>query len=224
MMQTVAIDGPTGLPFHIPAGGRREQDARVGMGSIFGHRYGMTADYSYERQEIEDVGSILDLGLNLGAFTVWACLAWWPGRITRVTGVDPNPIAMPIARLNCTGLPVEFVHAAVAVAPPTFWQDEDLGSASTWWQRDKTIDGVPVEAIAPADLPAADVLKADIEGSGHIAFAGYKYWSGVKVCAYESHHELERDVMAECCRSAGLTMVRGNPDNPINDSRVWVRR
>ena len=224
MIETVTIEGPTGLPFHIPKGGRRERDARVGMGSIFGHREGMSADYSYERSEVEDVSSILDLGLNLGAFTVNACLAWWPGRITRVVGVDPNPVAMAIARINCASLPVEYHEAAVALVQPTFFQDEDLGSASTYWQRDPTIAGVPVAFIRPEELPAADVIKADIEGSGHIAFAGYKHWAGVKVAAYESHHDLERDVMAECCRAAGLVMVRGNPSDPPNDSRVWVRR
>ena len=226
MIETVTIDGPTGLPFHIPGGGgRREQDARVGMGSIFGRRYGMDADYSYLRVAQEAVESILDLGVNLGAYTVWACLAWWPGQIVRVHAYDPNPVALPIAKRNCAiaGLPVEFTQSALGVGDTVvFYQDEDLGSASTYWQKDPTSVGVQAAVVRAEDLPPADVLKADIEGSAH-HLAGYRHWGGVKVCAYESHHALERDVMAECCRAAGLRMVRGNPDNPVNDSRVWVR-
>lgn len=182
-------------------------------------------EYSYPRAAPEDVRTVLDIGANCGAFAVWAS-TWWPS-ISEVNLYEPNPNAMLLADRNM----------------------KDAGVGGWWWERAVTsrnvkqigltlpdnwgaarivaTDGVEnclhVHTFHPAQLPPADAIKCDVEGNGAEVFTFYQHWDGIKVAMYESHNEEERDIMAAICQRAGLRMVRGNPNNPECDVRVWVR-
>ena len=230
-MNGTTMRGPRG-DFHIPAGGgQREQDARFGMQSLFGGREDRPdPEYSYPRARPEDVRTVVNVGANLGAYLVWAMTDWWPGQIEQAYGYDPNAKVLEFARRNCEGLPVELHAVAVTTAPDpvTFYEFEDWGASRTNMTGVGDVHGVAHEAIVvpamhPRNLPAADVLQCDAEGVGHEVFEHYAHWAGVKVASYETHHEEEVRVMQAMCERAGLIMRRGNPENPANDVRVWVR-
>jgi hypothetical protein len=189
-------------------------------------------EYAYRRGRVEDdVRTIVDVGTNVGAFLLWAMAFWWPKRIARVWGYEPNRAAYDLAQNNGLryALDPNFVRGdclwmvlplAVTIDPEPRLSDEtNWGARSTH----KTAIGEKVGAVHPGELPAADCLKVDCEGSGHEVFEHYRHWSGVKVAMYETHHETERDVMAAVCRREGLRMVRGNPSDPPGDVRVWTR-
>ena len=215
-MKTTTMQGPF-RPFHIPAEPPlREHHARVGMESVF------RGEYAYARPCVEDVKTIVHVGANLGAFVIWACEVWWPGRIQHVDAYEPNASALQLAAQNCLPFcPVVFYPLAVTSqkGPVLFHEDENWGSSHTFGAS----SGVHVAALHPRDLPAADVLHCDAEGVGAEVFSAYQHWDGVKVAFYESHHAEERDVMRRCCEAAGLVMRRGDPRNPETDTRSWVR-
>lgn len=230
-MNVATMRGPRG-DFYIPGGGgKREQDARFGMQSLFGGREDRPdPEYSYPRATPEDVRSIVNVGVNLGAYLVWAMTEWWPGRIAQAYGYDPNAKVLEFAKRNCEGLPVELHAVAVTTAPSpvTFHEFEDWGASRTNMTgvgdvHGITLDRIQVPTLHPRDLPPADVLQCDAEGVGHEVFFEYPHWSGVKVASYETHHPEERRIMQSMCEAAGLRMVRGNPAGPDNDVRVWVR-
>jgi FkbM family methyltransferase len=217
-MKTQTIQGPRG-PFLIPAEPEvtAYHAARCCRGVFDG-------EYSYARPEPEKVRTLVDVGCNVGAFFVWAS-RWWPS-LRQVYAYDPNKAACDLAFENAGGFlaPVPVLVNCCAVTSSrfdqaTFAMDENWGASKTYGVRSGTL--VPV--VQPYELPPADVLKCDAEGVGHEVFSGYMHWSGVKVALYESHHETERIIMERACRAAGLHMVRGNPENPDGDVRVWVR-
>jgi len=217
-MKTRTITGPRG-PFLIPAEPEATSyHAERCCRSVF------EGEYSYLRTAPEDVRTLVDVGCNVGAFFVWAC-AWWPS-LRQIYGYDPNKAAIDLAFQNCgeftAPVPVVVTCAAVTssrLGDAYLAMDENWGASKTFGVR----SGTRVPVVDPGDLPAADVLKCDAEGVGHEVFSSYRHWGGVKVALYESHHETERIIMEHACRAAGLHMVRGNPENPDGDVRVWIR-
>jgi FkbM family methyltransferase len=203
-------------PFAVPA--HPEERSRASESCV---RAVFAGEYTYPRKAPERIHSFLDVGCNVGAALVWAD-TWWPG-IQSWWAFDPNLGALAIAESNARRYlrrPVAFRHAAVTTAKSARFRElTDWGASGTYGAT----SGAQVPVVHPSKLPAADVLKCDAEGVGAEVFAHYPHWSQVKVALYESHHEEERDVMAKACEAAGLRMVRGNPEGPACDVRVWAR-
>lgn len=177
-------------------------------------------EYSYPRDAIEDVETVLDVGCNLGAFAVWACHVWWPGRIVRVYGYDPNVSALAIAQRNTRGWPVELHPLAVTCdSRPVFLERTDWGSSRTHGET----SGVPVLAIHPSRLPAADVLKVDGEGVDLEVFEHYAHWDGVRVALFEWHECDHRAAMFEICKRAGLELRKNDCGEAEQGVACWVR-
>lgn len=231
MKKVRSIDGPTGA-FAIPA--EPDDTSRHAEACARGVFAG---EYSYPRQSVEDdVHTLVDVGHNLGALVAWACGAWWPGgRIRRVFAYEPNRDAVEIAHFNVDarlwqpeGQPGEPPLYALTRAAVTSAREARLTRETNWGARHMAGPGEqdtdPVPVVHPALLPAADVLKIDCEGAGADVARNYQHWDQVKVCMYESHNAEERDVLEACCRLAKLEMVRGNPERPEGDVRVWRRR
>lgn len=117
--------------------------------------------------------TILDVGANVGAFTVWADLRW-PG--STIHAYEPHPGTARMLRANVGRMPrVRCVEAAVF---PTSAESVELFSrfdgdgesglvgsmASTW--REMPAEGITtVPVVHPRALPQAEVVKVDCEGS-----------------------------------------------------------
>lgn len=190
----------------------------------------LAGEYSYPRALMENVRSILDIGSNCGAFVVWACLEWWPAHIERVHAYEPNLAAMAYAETNWSRMrlmatpPPEIVREVAAVTPDTgAWLTQEENWGARHLEPYYAPDRVPVRTVDPNMLEPADVLKIDVEGAAVPIAKATHLWTHVKVAMYESHSAEERDALAAACRRAGLRMVRGNPEDPPNDVRCWVR-
>lgn len=109
---------------------------------------------------------ILDLGANCGAFALWA-LSRWPG--STVTCYEPMPTAYNYLVQNLSGVRAQatLVNAAVTGREPGHAPMHvgkyNIGEASLLSHMGT--DTVEVATVPPRDLPAADILKLDIEGS-----------------------------------------------------------
>lgn len=109
---------------------------------------------------------VLDVGANVGAFSIWACHRW-PG--ATVSAYEPNPKADHDLRRNLTanGGGVQAHLCAVraeAGRAKLYSGRHNLGEASLSRGGDQTDEYVDVDCIAAASLDDCDVLKIDTEG------------------------------------------------------------
>lgn len=117
--------------------------------------------------------TILDIGANLGSFTVWANLRW-PG--SRIHAYEPSPEAFEMLTVNVENLPNVTCHNS-AVYPSekeseSFWSryagDSAAGlvvHASKIFKNVTRENITEVSLLHPQKLPEADVIKLDAEGA-----------------------------------------------------------
>lgn len=106
---------------------------------------------------------ILDIGANVGAFSVWAA-SRWPRSIIRC--FEPNPSTFQYLIRNVGEKQVECVNSAVTIHDEgILWVGNDtaLCSAMNKWERANQ-SSVEVNTAHPKLLPLADIVKIDCEG------------------------------------------------------------
>jgi FkbM family methyltransferase len=143
---------------------------------------------------------ILDLGANLGAFSVWAERRW---PHSTITAYEPEPGAFALLERN-TGARVRCVNAAVYpsdAATMTFVRraGADIEAAVTTeagaflaeLPPDQLIE---VATVHPRDLPAADVVKLDVEGAEAVILAALDL-SEAALITLEYHDRARRDAI-----------------------------
>jgi FkbM family methyltransferase len=197
----------------------------------WGERCGQ--EYSYRRTEPEDVRTVLDVGCNVGAYTVWACRVWWPATVERVWAYDPNRDAARFAETNRgrvqRDVTVELrVRAVTANPQPLFHEDERWGCS---WTGDHVLperkpvgDPRPVIGVHPRDLPQCDAVKCDAEGAEGDLLLHYPHWPTVKVLQMEWHTDEYRELMHRVAEGAGLTKVKDDCGQSSQGVACWVRR
>lgn len=197
------IQGPLG-PFLIPS----RPDAmseKLALGVFRG-------EYAHPLLPREGIRTILDIGANVGAFSIWA--RWmWPE--ATIEAYEPNPEAAECCEANLTSGTVH--RLAVTTNPdPILYMAPDLGWASTTFSdmgRDKQIK---VPAIHPKDLPPCDLLKVDAEGAEVDILSNYPHLKDCQVVMYEYHggppagNPMDREVLAGLCIRVGLKMLRND--------------
>ena len=141
--------------------------------------------------------TVLDLGANCGAFSVWATQVW-PGAI--VHAYEPAQINYDYLKQNTETLPNVHIHKLAVLGPNTdktklFCGKENQGQASFFTDVNPLLDGtyeLP-DIIHPRDLPKADILKADTEGCEFEIILGMNQ-AGIlpEVIMLEYHREFDR--------------------------------
>jgi FkbM family methyltransferase len=181
------------------------------------------AEYAYPRDQAEDVKTLVDIGANLGQFICWA-RRHWPSLLA-THAYEPHGSAIDLAAVNVE--PAVWWYTAAVTTNPDPRLMPEPGLAENWggWRTHNATEGEPVSAVHPRDLPAADLLKIDCEGSEAEIVDHYQHWAGVKVLCLEIHGipDEDRHRMHAIIRNAGLVMRRGNLSNPSWDTQVWVR-
>lgn len=118
--------------------------------------------------------TILDIGANVGSFTLWANLRW-PGSV--IHAYEPHPGTFRFLERNTKGLANVHLHN-VAVYPsaqrrlPLLTRyDGDGESGLADCMKTTFVPDLPgsqlvdVDVVAPAALPRADIVKLDVEGA-----------------------------------------------------------
>jgi FkbM family methyltransferase len=116
--------------------------------------------------------TILDLGANVGSFTIWANLRW---PRSRILAYEPHPETFKILTRNVEGLSNVVCHQA-AVYPcekerELFWArypgDGEAGLTmyiSRFFENLSPGSIFEVPILHPRDLPSCDIVKIDVEG------------------------------------------------------------
>jgi len=115
---------------------------------------------------------VVDIGANVGAFTIWAGLRW-PNSI--IHAYEPNPGTFRMLQNNVGHLPNVTCHPQAVYPGNTthrmlysrFPGDGESGLTDYIGRTFESLPEervVPVPVVSPAALPACDVLKIDVEG------------------------------------------------------------
>jgi FkbM family methyltransferase len=139
--------------------------------------------------------AVLDVGANIGAFTIWAAQRW-PG--ARVTAYEPHPDNAKVWRENCADL-VSAGRASLVEAAVTDYDGQaelhdgrnNCGEASLVFRFQTP--SRHVRTIAGRNLPRCDVLKIDTEGSERMVLADYRFRTDCNLIMLEYHSEADRD-------------------------------
>ena len=176
----------------------------------------------YDAPFVGEALSILDVGANVGAFSIWANLRW--PRST-IHAYEPHPHTFEMLVRNVAHLPnVRCEQVAVypserATEPliSRYPGDGEAGlvdALATTWRalpRERALE-VPVRA--PGELPAADIVKIDAEGSEAAIIEGLDLErTSLLLLEYQNAHNLQRILGAT---SGRFEVVR-------HDSHSWRR-
>lgn len=108
---------------------------------------------------------ILDIGANVGAFSVWAAHRF-PG--SEIHAYEPNPDCFEFFERNVEHVPGVTLYKHGIGTPG--WRvlmngEHNLGEASLFAGGSRGTTGKHVEIRSPQELPEATILKMDVEGA-----------------------------------------------------------
>jgi FkbM family methyltransferase len=161
--------------------------------------------------------TIVDIGANVGAFTIWAHLRW-PN--SRIHAYEPNPATFALLTENVAHLGNVSCHQqAVFPGEPgerlLFSRYPGDGEAGLVDYIGNTFDEfrddrlIAVPTIDPATLPRCDVLKIDVEG-GEAAILQAMDISDVSLILVEYQNLRNRRAIEDRLRDGSATASRAS--------------
>lgn len=135
-------------------------DCLPGVGEVFGGQYSLPQGVT-----ISGTPKVLDLGANVGAFSIWARLNW-PG--CWVTAYEPQPDIFKFLQRNLQGMPnVRAINSAVGdVFETIMLAGENSRLCSSQYNLgEQQQTEIAISVVAPSTLEYADIVKIDTEGA-----------------------------------------------------------
>lgn len=175
--------------------------------------------------KIEGEPTILDIGANVGAFTLWAAQQWptyqW------ILCYEPHPDNEMILRHNVAHLRRVLIHP-VAVSPDDrggrlYEGRNNCGEASLFRGDEQTEHYVVVPNVQPDCLVEADIVKIDTEGSELDILDGYEHLDHVSAVMLEWHSPSLRWACGALLVRAGLECVRETQTRTDRGIMIWAR-
>lgn len=139
-------------------------------------------------------GTVVDIGGNIGSFTVYAAAELVPSG--RVITLEPSPECRKVLQRNLSnnGLAnVELVDAALGMGSKAMLHRDQWGSGNASLYTGNGAGAVEVRLLAPAAIlalaPRIDFLKVDCEGAEHCLVweTESENWRGVQSFVMEYH-------------------------------------
>lgn len=162
-------------------------------------------EYDFPKLDVGEKPTILDLGANLGSFALWASKRW---QGCKVLCYEPHPDNIKLLKNNVEAfeLPAEVFAVAVTSRdkPVIFDGRNNCGEASLDQHEGTTDVSHPVEALHPSDLPPAQMLKIDTEGSEWDILRHYRHYDWVKAVVLEWHSREDKQRITEFLISHGF--------------------
>jgi FkbM family methyltransferase len=221
---------------------------RPHVASVFAGEYlvpGMDAAFQQSEITRRQGLRIVDVGANVGAFTVWCTLRYGTGvhepiRLTEVECYEPEPsnaamlhenVGAAVAAVATPDMrhPVVTVHQSAVFARGTaslYLGANNEGEPSLWKGHEQRSDSVEVECISAADLAPCDYLKVDTEGAELAVYLGLPRdnLDRLIATAYEWHDPRDRAVIASFLSATGFALI--SEDVRARDRGVarWLRK
>ncbi|MBK9475631.1 MAG: FkbM family methyltransferase [Tetrasphaera sp.] len=173
----------------------------------------------------ERVSTVLDVGANVGMFSIWAATQWPQARIVAFEP-DPTNVATMRHGLAVSGVSVDLIDAAAGITHGTVTFVGELGGGSHIAAVGER--GISVPMVDLFDyLAEADFLKLDIEGGEWPILADPRLAeSGPLVIAMEYHRVgapflPALDAARAALESAGFTTGHARP-NEWGHGILWA--
>jgi FkbM family methyltransferase len=150
---------------------------------------------------------ILDIGANIGAYSV-RCAQKWPG--VHIHAYEPDPINFEALSKNLANYSRCTPHLLGVrdqnCISPLHLGDTGCVHSFITSERD-TGNTVAVHCIAAADLPKADIIKIDTEGL-ELEILTHLKLDGVTALVIEYHSAEDRAFITTYCTSKGFDLVQ----------------
>jgi FkbM family methyltransferase len=167
----------------------------------------------YDVNLVPPPATILDIGANSGAFTLWA-LGKWPD--AKITAYEPAALARKHFMLNVRPdlrhPQVEIVGKAVTSRDEEwvylFSGAHNTGESSLFFSADNVPQGESVQTIHPKELPPAEFVKLDVEASELDIVKHYPHLDRCRAVALEWHVVTEVPELVLTMAKAGLRLTR----------------
>jgi FkbM family methyltransferase len=166
---------------------------------------------SYDPQNVILTGplQILDVGANVGAFSLWAAGKWPQATIT---AYEPHPDNRTYFKANTGHINrITLIDKAVSTQNPMelFISKKYCTTHSSRPVYREAFEEVPlkVEAIHPNNLPYCDILKLDVEGGEVEIVDCYLNFYKPRLILVETHSVEDRHAMERLC--ADYFLVEG---------------
>lgn len=177
---------------------------------------------------------VLDIGANVGAFSLWAAKRWG----ARVTAYEPHPRALEYLARNIRaiggdedGVPWIVAHARAVMGEHCpgllrLYTGKNLGCTSTH-VLDEAPDNLTdefhdVPTVFAGDLPRAEVVKIDTEGC-EVDILRYYDLSETHIVMYEWHRREDRKTLEALLEARGFTLYSQLQRSPWLGTARWVR-
>jgi len=182
--ETPAMPSPRTLYATLPIQMEYPEEMAVDIEAVLGGEY----EAGFDGENL----TIVDLGANVGAFSIWASLRW-PN--STIHAYEPNPGTYAMLARNVAGWAnIKACEEAVYPGDSSrgllygrFAGDGESGLVDYIGETFADLDRdrlVPVHVRQPRDLPPCDILKIDVEG-GEAAILEAMDLSGVSLILLE---------------------------------------
>ena len=214
------------IPRHIRVGGQSvdlhlldEEGVREDcMECLFHNLYGLG-------RELGEVRSILDIGANVGFFSL-AARAHYPR--AAIHAYEPNPRVLPLLRANTANLDVEiFPEALGGLAGAVLMDDQAESNAA---RTRSSTDGIGIlqltlETAIQRIGGSVDLLKLDCEGAEWEILSKTNALAAVRHIRMEYHlfDGQSPEQILRLLTSAGFSLIHVGPQHELNGI-VWASR
>ena len=207
-----------------------ELQLRVHPEELAGLRAVLEGAYDAPGLEFPSPPRILDLGACIGAATVFFARRW-PG--ARIVAYEPHPEHVAMLEQNVAGIPNVEIRAW-AVGPPgaghrvePLWDGKDNSGQRSLRRGPEQVETWTSVNVMPAEeLPAADILKLDIEGLEPEVLMGYSHLDGVSAVMLEWHDTGDYQWLIDTLLQKGFDLAHDASGGEMVADRelVFVRR
>ncbi len=164
---------------------------------------------------------VLDIGANVGAFSVWAARTW-PHAVIHAYEPHPDNVALLVANAAHA-----LVTPAAVFAQGRLVLHEGLsncGEHSLWRGAEQSDRTREVDGVSPSFLPPAQFVKLDTEGAELAILCGYRHLAGVQAIALETHGARDARAIRAVLEFDGLTLVSEEKWRADRSVQKWLRQ
>lgn len=168
---------------------------------------------------------VLDIGANIGAFSIWASQRW-PDCL--VHAYEPIPLNASMLEENVTDHRVNARVVAAAVTPGSanlmYLGKHNRGEASLHDLGEQILSNtVKVAIVHPNKLPPADVIKIDTEGCEVPILNGLVHLAKATAVMFEWHSRTDREKLDSMLHARGFTFFSCHGSHPARGVSKYLR-
>lgn len=179
------------------------------------------------RPDLPHRPKVLDLGANVGAFSIFATKRW-PG--CTVEAFEPVPELFALLKENTKHLKEIHVNqlavAKDATPRPFHLGLNNNGEGSLYADINAQGDApnLVVDCVAATTLPQADIIKIDIEGAEWEFLDNYPFLADAALIAIEYHRDGDKEKLEEKLKPLGFVLATARVSQNDPGELIFARQ